>query len=255
MTPSGQTAGRQGGTSPRLEWGPKRRMGPEQAPRWCTPNQGAGCARGSHTERLGLYPGTGGTARGVLQEGEWGGQGQEEKWGLPGRRGLEQAHGGRAKHGEAVEKRADGCAAARGETLAADGAALAPGALTPLVLTHTSACFTWHPELQPKIARSFSMICDSRCQDAALPTWQHSGYRSTHTAVTVAPWAPLKGPEGSGPPRLTTYPPPGWATGQGVYIDGGFVVILRCVSSPRCRKDGPCGSPWVATRKRGNWET
>lgn len=115
----------------------RRIMRPQLAPGPDTPTQWSECARGGPMERLGLYPGAGGTAGCVPQEDEWGGRGRRRGRGGPGRRASsEDAEG--EQNMERWEKR--GCRPRRcclgvgwGETPEAGGTAPAPSARSPVL--------------------------------------------------------------------------------------------------------------------------
>lgn len=115
----------------------RRIMRPQLAPGPDTPTQWLECARGGPMERLGLYPGAGGTAGCVPQEDEWGGRGRRRGQGGPGRRASsEDAEG--EQNMERWEKR--GCRPCRcclgvgwGETPEAGRTAPAPSARSPVL--------------------------------------------------------------------------------------------------------------------------
>lgn len=121
--------------------GSGRRVGPQLAPRPCIPKQGPGCAgRGpkGHTERPGLYPGAGGTARGVPQEDEWG-AGAGEVRGFQDEGASGEAMEGEQNMERWEEKRGSWlCCCYMGETPEASGVVPAFGAHSSY--THTSAC-------------------------------------------------------------------------------------------------------------------
>lgn len=127
----------------------RRIMRPQLAPGPDTPTQWLECARGGPMERLGLYPGAGGTAGCVPQEDEWGGRDRRRGQGGPGRRASsEDAEG--EQNMERREKR--GCWPAA-PLLPGCGVGGDPGgrrdsasSQRSLSRTHTSVCSTRFPE-------------------------------------------------------------------------------------------------------------
>lgn len=112
--------------------------------------------------------------------GRW--YGVAEVRGLPGRRGLEEAMEGEQRERGVVGKKGGLCHWLGGGWV---GRHLG----THSSHTHTRACSTGFPALQPRIAGSFVGDRAMRHQGAALPL-HRLGRRSTPLAVTAAAWAP-----------------------------------------------------------------